>query len=111
MLASEIDDLPLVSIEDRQESSSDDEVVSFSGTTGEYCVCCIDMVGSTKMAAEIGEADMYVELQKQTEDMAKKYKQDIEGETGIASSISESDMKSYIKEVMVEIRKNKGEAV
>lgn len=69
------------------------------------------LLDKSRILDNIGEADMYVELQKQTEDMAKKYKQDIEGETGIASSISESDMKSYIKEVMVEIRKNKGEAV
>jgi hypothetical protein len=48
-------------------------------------------------------ADINIELEKQTVDMLNKYRDTIEQETGIDSSISEFEMKNYVKEVMTEI--------
>ena len=53
----------------------------------------------------MGMADINIELEKQTADMLNKYRDTIKQETGIDSSISELDMKNYVKEVMAEIQK------
>ncbi|MEW5840783.1 MAG: adenylate/guanylate cyclase domain-containing protein [Thermoproteota archaeon] len=60
-----LSDLPMISFQDeRAESSYPSCVVSFSGKQQECCVCCIDIVGSTKVAAGLGDknAGRYYEI-------------------------------------------------
>lgn len=55
----------------------------------------------------IGMADINIELEKQTVDMLNKHRDAIEDETGIDSSISEFDMKNYVKEAIAELQKTR----
>jgi hypothetical protein len=58
----------------------------------------------SKLLDNIALADINRALEKHTGDMLKKHKETM-NEAGIESSISESDMKNYVNEVMGEIRK------
>ena len=51
-------------------------------------------------------AHINIELEKQAVDTLNKYRDTMEGETGIDSSISEFEM-NYVKEVVAELQKTK----
>jgi hypothetical protein len=65
------------------------------------------LLDQSKLLDNIGMADINRELEKQTEDMIKKYGETMEKETGIQSSISKVEAKNYVKEVMTEIQKGR----
>jgi hypothetical protein len=62
------------------------------------------LLDQSKLLDNIALADINRALEKHTGDMLKKHKETM-NEAGIESSISESDMKNYVNEVMGEIRK------
>jgi hypothetical protein len=65
------------------------------------------LLDRSKLLDNIGMADINRELEKQTEDMIKKYEETMEKETGIQSSISEVEAKNYVKDVLAEIQKGR----
>jgi len=56
----------------------------------------------------IGLAETSRALEKQTGDILKKHKENIEKETGIESPISELDVKNYLEEVVEAVQKERG---
>ena len=64
------------------------------------------MLDQSKLLDNIALAEINRELEKHTGDMLKKHKETM-NEAGIEFSISESDMKNYVNEVMAEIQKVK----
>lgn len=64
------------------------------------------LLDQSKLLDNIALAEINRELEKHTGDMLKKHKETM-NEAGIESSISESDMKNYVNEVMAEIQKVK----
>jgi hypothetical protein len=65
------------------------------------------LLDQSKLLDNIGLADIKIELEKQTVDMLNKHKETMEEETGVESSISEFEMKNYVKEVMAEVQKTR----
>jgi hypothetical protein len=55
----------------------------------------------------IGSAEMEQEIQKRVVKFSKKAKALMEDETGISTSIDEDDIKHYLNEVMIELKKKK----
>lgn len=64
------------------------------------------LLDQSKLLDNIALAEINRELEKHTGDMLKKHKETM-NEAGIEFSISESDMKNYVNEVMAEIQKVK----
>ena len=54
-------------------------------------------------------ADINRELEKQAEDIRIKHEETMKQETGFESSLSDSEIKNYVEEVMVELQKSRGE--
>jgi hypothetical protein len=65
------------------------------------------LLDQSKLLDNIALADINIELEKQTVDILNKHKETMKKETGIESSISEFDMKNYVKEVMAEVQKTR----
>jgi hypothetical protein len=66
------------------------------------------LLDHSKLLDNIGQADITIELEKQTTDIFKRHKEIMERQTGIESSMSEIDMKNYVKEVVAEVQKPEG---
>jgi hypothetical protein len=64
------------------------------------------LLDQSKLLDNIGLADINRELEKQIENISRQHTETIEKEMGIESSISELDMKNYVKEVMAELEKS-----
>jgi hypothetical protein len=60
-----------------------------------------------KFLESIGTAQMEQELQKRVLTIAKKNSDNMVEETGVQPSLTENDMKQYLKEVLVEIKATK----
>lgn len=67
------------------------------------------LLDHSKLLDNIGLADFNLEMDKKTEDLLKKHKETMREEIGVESSISEIDMKNYVKEIMVELQKGKND--
>jgi hypothetical protein len=65
------------------------------------------LLDRSKLLDNIGLADINTELEKQTLDMLRRHEEAMKEETGIDSSISEFEMKNYVREVMAEVQKTR----
>jgi hypothetical protein len=63
------------------------------------------LLDQSNLLDNIGLADINIELQKQTVDILRRHEKTMEEETGIESSISELEMKNYVKGVITELQK------
>ena len=63
------------------------------------------LLDKSSLLDNIGLADLNRDMEKQIESILKKQKETTEEETGIESSISEYEMKNYVKEVLADMQK------
>ena len=61
----------------------------------------------SKLLDSIGSAEMEEEIQGRVIALTKKHQDSLEEETGVQSSLSEDDMKQYLRQVIEEVKKTK----
>ena len=64
-------------------------------------------VDESRLLDSIGMAQMEEKIEKKVLTFAKRNQDEMTEETGIQSSLSEDDMKDYLKQVLQEVRREK----